>query len=191
MSSQTAMLCICLSRLSLKGLQACWQQQDLELPRPGKGCATPLNIVASKRNAHTSSVPLCIILCIIQAKFAARWDQLLTPKCMGRTNATQEEREQLINDLVREITALWQTDELRRRRPSALDGVCDLAPLHGQRHVGNDANMSQHVTWRPSDHPLVTSLWFVKDIVDAGLLQAALCEPRLPWMCMTCQSLRG
>ena len=28
-----------------------------------------------------------------------------------------------MNDLVREITSLWQTDELRRRRPSALDGV--------------------------------------------------------------------
>ena len=45
----------------------------------------------------------------------------LDPGC--RNNATQEEREQLVNDLVREITSLWQTDELRRRRPSALDGV--------------------------------------------------------------------
>ena len=30
----------------------------------------------------------------------------------------------MVSDLVREITALWQTDELRRRRPSPLDGVC-------------------------------------------------------------------
>ena len=28
----------------------------------------------------------------------------------------------MIQDLVREITALWQTDELRRQRPSPIDG---------------------------------------------------------------------
>ena len=56
------------------------------------------------------------------------------PKCTRRTNATQEEREQLINDLVREITALWQTDELRRRRPSALDGMYASTSQHWQPH---------------------------------------------------------
>ena len=46
--------------------------------------------------------------------------------CEGlcRSDLNDEERERLISDLVREITALWQTDELRRQKPSALDGDC-------------------------------------------------------------------
>ena len=35
---------------------------------------------------------------------------------------TEEERERTIADLVREVTSLWQTDELRRKKPTPLDG---------------------------------------------------------------------
>ncbi|KAK9823233.1 hypothetical protein WJX72_001252 [[Myrmecia] bisecta] len=38
-----------------------------------------------------------------------------------RTDLTTEEKEQTIAELVREITSLWQTDELRRRKPTPLD----------------------------------------------------------------------
>ena len=46
---------------------------------------------------------------------------------MCRSDLSAEERETTIEELVREITALWQTDELRRKKPSALDGK-----LHAQ-----------------------------------------------------------
>lgn len=38
-----------------------------------------------------------------------------------RTDLTHEDRELLIEDLVREIISLWHTDELRRRQPTPLD----------------------------------------------------------------------
>jgi len=39
-----------------------------------------------------------------------------------RPDLTAEEREKALQDLMREIAALWQTDELRRQRPSPIDG---------------------------------------------------------------------
>lgn len=44
----------------------------------------------------------------------------LIPTC--RPDLTAEERDTVLQDLVREITALWQTDELRRERPTPIDG---------------------------------------------------------------------
>ncbi|KAF8073001.1 Ppc2 [Scenedesmus sp. PABB004] len=38
-----------------------------------------------------------------------------------RPDLTSEERDSVIQDLVREVTALWQTDELRRQRPTPVD----------------------------------------------------------------------
>ncbi|KAK9799807.1 hypothetical protein WJX73_001098 [Symbiochloris irregularis] len=38
-----------------------------------------------------------------------------------RADLTLEERDHVIADIVREITALWQTDELRRRKPTPVD----------------------------------------------------------------------
>jgi len=39
-----------------------------------------------------------------------------------RPDLTKEERDTMIDDLVREVTSLWQTDELRRQKPTPLDG---------------------------------------------------------------------
>lgn len=38
-----------------------------------------------------------------------------------RPDLNEEEREDVLNELVREVTSLWQTDELRRRKPTPLD----------------------------------------------------------------------
>eukprot|EP00899_Mesostigma_viride_P022754 jgi/Mesvir1/3663/Mv14954-RA.1 len=39
----------------------------------------------------------------------------------SRPDLTATERDELLEDVAREITSLWQTDEIRRRRPSPLD----------------------------------------------------------------------
>ena len=72
-----------------------------------------------------------------------------------RKDLTQEERDQVIADIVREITALWQTDELRRQKPTALDGGQTLSEL---KYLLN------HIPWlsmtlRLQRHGVACILW--------------------------------
>jgi phosphoenolpyruvate carboxylase len=54
----------------------------------------------------------------LQRKYAAVADALAG---LDRTDATPGERQQLIDTLTREITAAWETEEVRRERPSPTD----------------------------------------------------------------------
>ena len=68
--------------------------------------------------------------------------------CLCRSDHTHDEKENTIEELVREITALWQTDELRRQKPSALDGVCTLpghVHVHVHAYVCFDVHVYMHV----------------------------------------------
>eukprot|EP00967_Tisochrysis_lutea_P139961 scaffold254955_cov25-Tisochrysis_lutea.AAC.2 len=62
-----------------------------------------------------NAVVLLVLLTLCAAAAAA---------CLlaARPDLTKEERDTMIDDLVREVTSLWQTDELRRQKPTPLDG---------------------------------------------------------------------
>lgn len=44
--------------------------------------------------------------------------------CIPRPDLTTEERELLVQELLGEVTALWQTDEIRRQKPTPVEGRC-------------------------------------------------------------------
>lgn len=71
------------------------------------------------------TMPLCAISARLFVWHGTRPCTAAIKLCndLCRSDLNDEERERLISDLVREITALWQTDELRRQKPSALDGT--------------------------------------------------------------------
>jgi hypothetical protein len=80
----------------------------------------------SRQASHTPS-PSKQQLSITSAENVIRYVHKMCTVC--RSDHTHEEKESTIEELVREITALWQTDELRRKKPSALDGESALHVL--------------------------------------------------------------
>lgn len=53
-----------------------------------------------------------------------------------RADLTGEERRNIVSELQREVAALWQTDELRRQKPTPLDGEGGRARCVGNPHWG-------------------------------------------------------
>ena len=54
-----------------------------------------------------------------------------------RADLTQGERQGVLDDLMREVMSLWQTDELRRQKPTPLDGGwVGGSPQRGREEAG-------------------------------------------------------
>jgi hypothetical protein len=49
-----------------------------------------------------------------------------------RPDLTTEERELLVQELLGEVTALWQTDEIRRQKPTPVEGRCGKLGARGR-----------------------------------------------------------
>lgn len=71
----------------------------------------------------------CVLLCRIPSEPAPACVSVLyigpvAPYAVPatRTDLTGSERQTVLDDLMREVMSLWQTDELRRHKPTPLDG---------------------------------------------------------------------
>ncbi len=90
-----------------------------------------------------------------------------------RPELTREERASILEQLVREITALWQTDELRRRKPTPVDEARGGLHIVEQslwtaipQFLRNVSNALKHHTGRElpiSAAPIVFGSWMGGD----------------------------
>ncbi|OMO90176.1 Pyruvate/Phosphoenolpyruvate kinase [Corchorus capsularis] len=88
-----------------------------------------------------------------------------------RPDLGNEDREMLIEDLVREITSIWQTDELRRHKPTPVDEAragkplpLTCTPIKFGSWMGGDRDGNPNVTSKVTRDVSLLSRWMAVDL---------------------------